>query len=69
VWKRRVIDAFAILTVGDGLIEILAPREHSRLASKCPSWQRGPPWWTSAPRLDGHHAALASPMQVTPTTG
>jgi len=36
VWKRRVIEAFAILTVGDGLIEILAPREHSRL------WVVGP---------------------------
>jgi hypothetical protein len=31
LWKRRLIEAFAILTVGDGLIEFLAHREHSRL--------------------------------------
>ena len=36
MWKRRVIQAFAILTLGDGLIEFLAPREHSRL------WVVGP---------------------------
>jgi uncharacterized protein YjeT (DUF2065 family) len=37
VWKRRLLEAFAIITVGDGLIEFLAPREHSRL------WVVGPP--------------------------
>jgi hypothetical protein len=26
VWKRRLIEAFAIITVGDGLIEFLAPK-------------------------------------------
>ena len=36
MWKRRFIEAFAILTVGDGLIEFLAPSEHSRL------WVVGP---------------------------
>jgi hypothetical protein len=36
VWKRRLIEAFAIITLGDGLIEFLAPREHSRL------WVVGP---------------------------
>jgi uncharacterized protein YjeT (DUF2065 family) len=36
VWKRRCIEAFAILTVGDGLIEFLAPKGHSRL------WVVGP---------------------------
>jgi hypothetical protein len=36
VWKRRLIEAFAIVTVGDGLIEFLAPKEHSRL------WVVGP---------------------------
>jgi uncharacterized protein YjeT (DUF2065 family) len=36
VWKRRLIEAFAIITVGDGLIEFLAPKEHSRL------WVVGP---------------------------
>ena len=36
MWKRRLIEAFAIITVGDGLIEFLAPKEHSRL------WVVGP---------------------------
>jgi hypothetical protein len=36
VWKRRLVESFAILTVGDGLIEFLAPKEHSRL------WVVGP---------------------------
>ncbi len=36
VWKRRLIEVFAIITVGDGLIEFLAPKEHSRL------WVVGP---------------------------
>jgi hypothetical protein len=36
MWKRRLIEAFAIVTLGDGLIEFLAPTEHSRL------WVVGP---------------------------
>ena len=36
MWKRRLVESFAILTVGDGLIEFLAPKEHSRL------WVVGP---------------------------
>ncbi len=36
MWKRRLVEAFAIITVGDGLIEFLAPKEHSQL------WVVGP---------------------------
>lgn len=36
VWKRRMLETFAIVTIGDGAIEVLAPREHSRL------WEAGP---------------------------
>jgi len=36
VWKKRLVEAFAIITLGDGLIEFLAPKEHSRL------WVVGP---------------------------
>jgi uncharacterized protein YjeT (DUF2065 family) len=36
MWRRRLIEAFAIITVGDGLIEFLAPEKHSRL------WVVGP---------------------------
>ena len=36
MWKRRLIETFAIVTIGDGAIELLATREHSRL------WETGP---------------------------
>jgi hypothetical protein len=35
-WKRRLWETFAVVTIGDGAIEVLAPREHSRL------WEAGP---------------------------
>jgi hypothetical protein len=35
-WGRRIKETFAILTIGDGAIELLAPREHSLL------WEAGP---------------------------
>lgn len=36
MWKKRLIETFAVLTIGDGVIEVVAPREHSRL------WEAGP---------------------------
>ncbi len=36
MWKRRLVEAFAIIVLGDGLIEFLAPKEHSRM------WVVGP---------------------------
>jgi hypothetical protein len=36
MWKRRFWETFAILAIGDGVIEVLAPREHSLL------WRVGP---------------------------
>jgi hypothetical protein len=35
-WARRMKETFAILTVGDGAIELVSPREHSLL------WEVGP---------------------------
>jgi hypothetical protein len=35
-WARRMKETFAILTVGDGAIELISPREHSLL------WEMGP---------------------------
>ena len=36
VWARRLKETFAILTVGDGIIEVIFPKEHSLL------WAFGP---------------------------
>lgn len=36
MWSRRLKETFAILTLGDGVIALLAPREHSLL------WETGP---------------------------
>ena len=36
MWARRLKETFAILTVGDGIIELIFPTEHSLL------WEFGP---------------------------
>ena len=36
MWARRLKETFAILTIGDGVIELISPREHSLL------WEFGP---------------------------
>jgi hypothetical protein len=35
-WARRIKETFAIVTIGDGLIELITPREHFLL------WEVGP---------------------------
>lgn len=35
-WSRRIKETVAVVTIGDGVIELLAPREHSML------WDAGP---------------------------
>ncbi len=35
-WERRIKETFAIITIGDGAIELVAPRERSLL------WEAGP---------------------------
>lgn len=36
MWARRLKETFAIVAIGDGAIELLAPKEHSLL------WEVGP---------------------------
>ena len=36
MWSRRLKETFTIVTIGDGVIALLAPREHSLL------WETGP---------------------------
>jgi hypothetical protein len=35
-WARRAKETFAVVAIGDGAIEVIAPREHSLL------WEVGP---------------------------
>ncbi len=35
-WSRRALETFAIVTLGDGIIALVSPREHSLL------WEVGP---------------------------
>jgi hypothetical protein len=35
-WGRRIKETFAIISIGDGAIELLAPKQHSLL------WEAGP---------------------------
>ena len=35
-WSRRLLETFAVVTVGDGIIALVSPREHSLL------WEVGP---------------------------
>ena len=30
-WTKRLLETFAVVTVGDGIIALLSPREHSLL--------------------------------------
>ena len=36
MWARRLKETLAVITIGDGAVELLAPREHSLL------WEVGP---------------------------
>lgn len=36
MWSRRLKETFAIITIGDGVIELVAPKQHSLL------WVSGP---------------------------
>jgi hypothetical protein len=37
-WARRAAETFAVLVIGDAVIEIASPRQHSLL------WEAGPAW-------------------------
>jgi hypothetical protein len=36
VWSKRIKETLAVIAIGDGVIEVLAPRRHSLL------WDTGP---------------------------
>jgi hypothetical protein len=48
-WARRIKETFAIVTIGDGLIELISPREHSLL------WEVGPEGVRKVARLSAEN--------------
>jgi uncharacterized protein YjeT (DUF2065 family) len=55
VWKKRLLETFAIVAIGDGAIEVISPREHSRL------WETGP---EGARRIARHFAENPNQMRL-----
>ena len=39
-WARRAAETFAVLTIGDAVIELVSPRQHSLLWEVGPGWSR-----------------------------
>ena len=39
-WARRAAETFAVLTMGDAIVELVSPREHSLLWVAGPAWSR-----------------------------
>jgi hypothetical protein len=52
VWVRRLKETFAILTVGDGIIAVIFPTEHSLL------WEFGPAWVRKVVRFFAENSNL-----------
>lgn len=60
-WARRMKETFAIITIGDGAIELLSPREHSLL------WEVGPQSTRKVARFfaeNPHYMRLLGAAQV-----
>lgn len=51
-WTRRLLETFAIVTLGDGIIAFLSPREHSLL------WEVGPEGARKTARFFADNPAL-----------
>jgi len=51
-WARRATETFAILTIGDAVIELVSPRQHSLL------WEAGPEWGRRISRFFAENPSL-----------
>lgn len=59
MWARRIKETVAVLAIGDGVIEVLAPREHSLL------WDVGP---EGVRRVARHFAGNPNHMRLLGAT-
>jgi hypothetical protein len=60
-WARRIKETFAIITIGDGAIELISPREHSLL------WEVGPEGTRKIARFfaeNSHYMRLLGAAQI-----
>ena len=48
-WARRAAETFAVLAIGDAVIDMVAPRPHSLL------WETGPRWSPRVARFFAEH--------------
>jgi hypothetical protein len=39
-WARRAAETFAVLAMGDAIVELVSPRQHSLLWEVGPGWSR-----------------------------
>ncbi|MDP8901521.1 MAG: hypothetical protein M3N33_10365 [Actinomycetota bacterium] len=39
-WARRAAETFAVLAMGDAIVELVSPKEHSLLWEVGPAWSR-----------------------------
>ena len=58
MWARRAKESLAILTIGDGVLQVIAPKEHSLL------WETGPEKGREAARFFAENPNLMRALGI-----
>lgn len=58
MWTKRALETAAVLAIGDGVIEVLSPREHSLL------WEAGPDGFRAVARFFAENPNLMRALGV-----